>query len=195
LPVTVQFLLGVLGLLLVPGPTNTLLATSGALAGVRRSLRLLPCELIGYLIAIGVWYRILRPLIALHPSGPLFSKLLACAYLIYTVTKLYNSNPGPSPTACAAGSPVSPGEIFFVTLLNPKAVVFALLVFDQSKLNISEFAVFSVTAPCVALIWISLGRTLVAAGVIKNPLAISRIAAAILVLFVGLLINSILGAL
>ena len=189
--VTVQFVLGALGILLFPGPTNTLLAASGALAGMRKSLRLIPCELVGYLAAIGLWHQTLRPLIALYPSGPLLSKLLACAYLIYTVIKMYN----PSPAACASGSSVSPWRTFLVTLLNPKAVVFALLVFDQSKLNIPEFIVFSALVPCIALLWISLGRPLVTAGLIKSPLAISRIAAAILVVFVGLLINSIIEAL
>lgn len=189
--VTVQFLLGVLGILLFPGPTNTLLAASGALTGVRKSLRLLPCELAGYLIAIGVWYQVLRPLISLYPSGPLLSKLLACAYLIYTVTQMYS----PSPAASAAGPSVSPWRIFIVTLLNPKAVVFALAVFNQSKLDISEFIIFSAIVPCVAVIWIGLGQTFVTAGIVRSPLVISRIAAAILVVFIGLLINSILEAL
>lgn len=188
--ITLQFLLGVLGILLVPGPTNTLLAASGALAGIRRSLRLLPFELCGYLIAIGVWYQLLRPFISLYPSGPLLSKLLACAYLIYTVIRMYN----PSPEACEAGA-ISPQRIFFITLTNPKAVVFALLVFDQARANVAEFIAFSVLVPCIAVLWISLGRTVVTAGLIKSPLAISRLAAAILVVFVGLLINSIIGAL
>lgn len=189
--ITVQFLLGVLGILLVPGPTNTLLAASGALAGIRSSLRLLPFELTGYLTAIVVWHEVLRPLVSLYPSGPLFSKLLACAYLIYTVIKMYK----PNPAAFGTGTSVSPARIFIVTLTNPKAVVFALLVFDQSQLNIAEFITFSAILPCIALLWIGLGRTVVSAGLIKSPLAISRVAAAILVVFVGLLINSIIGTL
>lgn len=145
-----------------------MLATSGALAGIGKSLRLLPCELAGYLIAILVWHQALRPLIALHPSGPVLSKLLACAYLIYLVTQLYK----PSPALYEAAPPVSPFRIFVVTLTNPKAVVFALLVFDQTRLSAPEFAVFAALLPCIAALWIGLGRTVVATGPIRNPLAI-----------------------
>ena len=46
------FVLAVVTILGTPGPTNTLLATAGAAAGVRRCLLLVPAELGGYLISI-----------------------------------------------------------------------------------------------------------------------------------------------
>ena len=41
------FVLSVVALLAVPGPTNTLLATAGGLGGVRRAIPLIPAEVTG----------------------------------------------------------------------------------------------------------------------------------------------------
>lgn len=38
----------VITILLTPGPTNTLLASSGIETGVKKSLKLIPAEVIGY---------------------------------------------------------------------------------------------------------------------------------------------------
>lgn len=196
MPVSVAFLLGILGILLVPGPTNTLLATSGALVGLRGSFRLIPLTVAGYLSAISLWHQVLRPLLALYPDALLLSKLVACAYLIYLISRMYTSRPAASGGETALlPAPVTPARMFIVTFTNPKAAVMALLVFDQSRVNISEFIVFSAIAACMALLWTGIGRTLVSAGLLNNPRAISRIAAGVLTVFVGLLINSIIGAL
>ena len=47
-----SFFFAVLLLLLVPGPTNTLLLTAGATQGLRRALPLLAAEALGYLVTI-----------------------------------------------------------------------------------------------------------------------------------------------
>lgn len=57
-------------LLAMPGPTNTLLATSGAGIGIARSLHLLAAELCGYLAAITLLRLALGPVVSdrLRPS-------------------------------------------------------------------------------------------------------------------------------
>jgi hypothetical protein len=64
------FTLAVLAILGTPGPTNTLLATSGAGVGLRRSLVLLPAEACGYLISILLLGLVLGPVVAASPVEP-----------------------------------------------------------------------------------------------------------------------------
>lgn len=42
-------------ILLTPGPTNTLLASSGVQVGLKKSAKLIPAEVLGYVISISAW--------------------------------------------------------------------------------------------------------------------------------------------
>ena len=61
------FVLGALALLATPGPTNTLLATSGATRGMRPSLPLLRGETAGHLSAILILRLLVGPVVAREP--------------------------------------------------------------------------------------------------------------------------------
>ena len=67
----------VITILLTPGPTNTLLASSGIETGVKKSLKLIPAEVVGYFIAISAWGvlydSIAESLPIMPPSLKLFS--------------------------------------------------------------------------------------------------------------------------
>ena len=52
---TVLFVLGIIIVLIMPGPTNTLLAAAGLRQGVKRAARLAGAELAGYVASISVW--------------------------------------------------------------------------------------------------------------------------------------------
>ncbi|UWU86187.1 hypothetical protein N2605_06970 [Bradyrhizobium yuanmingense] len=79
-------------LLAVPGPTNTLLATSGAGAGISRSLHLLAAELCGYLLAIAVLRLALGPVISDIPIAALLLRVAVTIYILCLAVMLWRVN-------------------------------------------------------------------------------------------------------
>ncbi|WP_043828895.1 LysE family translocator [Muricoccus aerilatus] len=115
------FSLTVLLILGTPGPTNTLLATAGATVGFRRALPLLPAEAAGYLIAILAIGLALGPFVAGVPAVAMGLRLAVGTYLALLAVKLWRRGP-----VDLSVMPVTPRQVFVTTLLNPKAIVFAL---------------------------------------------------------------------
>jgi threonine/homoserine/homoserine lactone efflux protein len=118
----VLFVLAVLAVLGTPGPTNTLLATAGATAGLRRSLPLIAAEAAGYTVSILTLGPVLGPMVA---GAPLLAGALRAAvgvYLLFLVLHLWRRGGA----ALVTGAVVTPRQVFVATLLNPKAIVFAL---------------------------------------------------------------------
>jgi threonine/homoserine/homoserine lactone efflux protein len=124
-PNLIPFILAVLGLLTVPGPTNTLMAAAGAQRGVVGALPLIIGELAGYMIAITVWTEIVGAAAAAQPMVGVIAKLLAAAFLLWSAWKLWRVAP---PVDSAVGS-ISLGRVFTTTLVNPKALVLAFAIF------------------------------------------------------------------
>ncbi|NBN63797.1 LysE family transporter [Microvirga tunisiensis] len=115
------FLLGATALLATPGPTNTLLATSGAGRGVLRSLPLLAGEIGGYVLAILILREGVGPAIAAVPAFETALRLAVSGYLLYLALRLWRFGA----TAEAGGGPIGVRRVFVTTLLNPKAIIFA----------------------------------------------------------------------
>ncbi|MBV1800428.1 LysE family translocator [Siccirubricoccus sp. G192] len=118
----VLFVLAVLAVLGTPGPTNTLLATAGATAGLRRSLPLIVAEAAGYTVSVITLGLVLGPVVA---GAPLLAGALRAAvgvYLLSLALRLWRRGGA----ALATGAVVTPCQVFVTTLLNPKAIVFAL---------------------------------------------------------------------
>ena len=151
------FVLTVLFILGTPGPTNTLLATSGAAAGLRRSLPLLPAEAAGYFISILVIGLVLGPVVAQSPLLATGLRLAVGAYLCWLAVRLWRQG---GVVADAAGT-VRPHQVFVTTLLNPKAIVFALGVVPFASPHAWAYMLgFMAILAAVGLGWILAGTGL-----------------------------------
>ncbi|OCO98210.1 MULTISPECIES: threonine transporter RhtB [unclassified Ensifer] len=168
-------------LLATPGPTNTLLWLSGASAGFRRSLPLLAGELGGYLAVIIPAVALLAPFLAAHPQLGLALRLIASAWVLYLAYALWTTDAERS-----EGIVISVRQVFVTTLLNPKALIIALVLLPQTGLAAVSpwIAGFSLLVLAVGSTWIGAGAVLVQMS--KNVSASHlprRIAAVCLTLF------------
>ena len=152
----------VITILLTPGPTNTLLASSGIQVGVRKSLRLIPAESIGYLISITVWGIIIGTVSSRFPILPIFLKLLSALYIIFLAIKLWKT----ADIEASYNLPtIRARELFCATLLNPKALLFASAIFPSSAwLTLNNYLVhigmFLILIVPIALFWTFIGSIL-----------------------------------
>lgn len=175
------FALAALVLLATPGPTNTLLWLSGASAGFRRSLPLLTGELGGYLAVIIPAVALLAPFLAAHPNLGLALRLIAACWVLYLAYALWTTDAERS-----EGVVISVGQVFITTLLNPKALIVALVLLPQTGLAAvwPWIAGFSLLVIAAGSTWIGAGALLVQ---MSNGLSAShlprRIAAVCLTLF------------
>lgn len=155
------FILGAALLLATPGPTNTLLAASGAATGFRASLGLLWGELGGYLIAIAVLMAAVGPIIAASPAFAIALRVAVVLYLFYLAAVLWRRGA----LAAAGARPVTLPRVFVTTLLNPKAVIFAFTLLPEippaaAAEVVSHLVALSTLIVMLGSAWIAAGATL-----------------------------------
>ncbi|MCH7304016.1 LysE family transporter [Acinetobacter sp. NIPH 1869] len=153
----------IITILLTPGPTNTLLASSGIQTGIKASLKLIPAEVIGYFIAITTWGFLLESVSHVVPWLPPLIKLLSATFIIYLAIKLWIT----STKQFDLDQPLINSKALFVaTLLNPKALLFASAIFPHTAwLNLHEYVVhmgtFLALITPIAFLWIAFGSILI----------------------------------
>lgn len=139
-----------LALLLTPGPTNTLVALAGSARGWYGALRLLPYEIAAYLLVtlplalLGAWALeaapLLRPIITLA-SG---------VWVLWLAIRMW------SPSVHAGASEVTPQRLFVTTLLNPKALIFGLVLLPGPQL-VPHVLLFVLLIALVGAVWAAMG--------------------------------------
>jgi len=189
----IAFVPAVAAILATPGPTNTLLASSGARAGLRRSLPLVPAELAGYALAIAAWGVFLEPAAAALPWLKPLLRLACAGYLMAVAWSLWR-DAGQAIDETRFGS----GRVFAATLLNPKALLFAVAVFPEASFRdpaafAQAMGTFAAVIVPIALGWIGFGSALAGPRAVVRPQIVQRGAALVLLTFSASLGASALG--
>lgn len=184
--VSFMFIGLVVTILLTPGPTNTLLASAGIQAGVKQSLKLIPAEVMGYLIAITSWGILLESVSHFIPWLPPVLKLISATFILYLAFKLWTT----STNDIKSDNPlITPKALFVATLLNPKALLFASAIFPHAAWEVFHvyfihIAVFLSLITPIAFLWIAFGTVLISNKVTwLNQRNLQRTAAFILTFF------------
>jgi len=176
----------VVTILLTPGPTNTLLASSGIQVGIRKSFALIPAEALGYFIAISVWGVIIGSVSKQFPSVPVILKLFSAGYILFLAIKLWrtaNQDENYNHVTIRAR------ELFIATLLNPKALLFASAIFpayvwQNLSAYTSHMLVFLVLIIPIAFFWTFIGSVICNNKVTwLNQRNMQRIASLVLISF------------
>jgi threonine/homoserine/homoserine lactone efflux protein len=190
-PDFVSFAVAATALLLLPGPTNALLAAAGARA-LRDSLALLPVVLSAYGVSIAVVVLALAGGTDADPRAGAAFRILAAVYLMWLAMRLWRrasvGAPGRSPSVRA-------GEIFVATLLNPKGLILALLLPPEGGIA-GHAAILAAAILATGVLWVSAGHALarVAPGLVAGGL-VDRVGAAVIAGFALYFLATAAGAL
>lgn len=149
-------------ILLTPGPTNTLLASSGIQVGMRKSIQLIPAEAFGYLLSITFWGVLIGKISAFFPALPHILKLFSAAYILYLAIKLWRTADVSDDLKQIS---IRARELFLATLLNPKGLLFASAIFPSIVWKSSQYyAVYMLVFLCllipIAFLWTFIGTLL-----------------------------------
>lgn len=168
------FVIAVFSLLILPGPTNAVLALASTALTVRRSLSLVTTVVLGYLAIIIPVSSIAAPLLEGHPAIAAAVKLISAIWVLYLALKLW----GPVPVG--GQSTFGVGQLFITTLLNPKAIIIGLTLVPSVQTGIA--VAFVCCATVTSAIWLGLGGLLVGRHAQMPPL-VRHCGCAVLVAF------------
>jgi threonine/homoserine/homoserine lactone efflux protein len=178
--------LGCVVVLIMPGPTNTLLATAGLRQGMRRSAHLTGAEFVGYLVSISAWGLFLAHAAASLTWLPALLRIASSLYLAVLAVRMWQTASAfPSTSQGAVGL----RTLFVATLLNPKAILFAsaifpVVAFQRFPAYFEAMTLFTVALVPIGLAWVALGAALGSNKLTKiSPAHVQRCASVVLAAF------------
>lgn len=170
--VTLSFVATAILVLITPGPTNTVLAASGATMGLRSAAILPLAEALGYIIAIS-FFVLFADLMRDNHTALAAARLAAAAWLIYSACRLWQTPFEPDPTV--KDYPFR--RVLLTTLVNPKAMLVGTILIPvgvgaAASAWIATYAALSTVA---GLGWVTLG-TLLPLGIRRYAYKLAAIA-------------------
>jgi len=164
------FVLEVLGVLAIPGPTNSLLFVSGVSRGFRASLNLILAEVGAYIISISLLVFVLEPATRTHSTVSQLLRIVCSIYLAQLAVWLWRSGG----REVRNSHPITVRRVFLTTLMNPKNLIFAFGIFPIPMAGSNEMfpylGGFSAICIGVACGWIAAGALLHSSGAHKMHL-------------------------
>lgn len=159
---TVLFVLGIIIVLIMPGPTNTLLAAAGLRQGVKRAARLAGAELAGYVVSISVWGGFLTHAAHSLTWLPMLVRTASCLYIAYLAVRMWRTAVAFHTSPQTA---IGLRTLFVATLLNPKAILFAGTIFPATAFAdgsayLSAMGIFAALLVPIGFVWIAFGAAL-----------------------------------
>lgn len=140
--------------LVMPGPTNTLLLSSGLQVGMRGAWRLVTAEALGYVAAVSAWGFFLGALAEGIPWLLCAARLGSSIYILVLALKMWTRS------RASLNLPVGPvrfRELFLATLLNPKALLFASALFPIEAFQSAGHFASAMAAFLMVLVPIGIG--------------------------------------
>jgi len=181
----IAFCFALLVFLAIPGPTNTLLALSGATAGLRRSLPLLLAVLAGYMLSTAAQRAVFDTLLAGSSTLEVWLRVLVALYLVYLSIRLWR-------TRAMAQAPIGAQRVFVATFLNPKALIIALVLMPPHPVVPSfHFAALALLTIAVSVIWIKAGVLAQRVSGDRYARIFPKVAAVALVAFAAVIVSSV----
>lgn len=149
-----------MALLAAPGPTNTLLATSGAAVGLQRSLHLSLATL-GYLVGTIAMAIVVGPIAQASHAANIGLRVACGVYLLHTAWRLWRDSEAPAQHA----EPVPFQRVLIATSLNPKAIGFAFVIVPfltplRMQAAWPYLAAMGMMAIFIGAAWIALGAVI-----------------------------------
>ncbi len=185
----IGFALAAFILLAVPGPTNTVMATAGAVNRGAAPWPVLLAELLGYLAIVLLAKLALLPLIDAYPWVGVVLKCIVVAYLGYAAFRLWHTRLA----ADGATGRVNARLVFVTTFLNPKGLIIAIAILPRNDPMLAGyFVAFAVLVLVTGGAWYAAGRTL---GVLAGNRAslLPRAGSLVLAGFAGYLATTLLA--